>query len=161
MTETAVRAARWDDLAGILALYRHLNPDDPPLDLAAAEPTWSAMLACALTTPIVANVAGMLASSCTLAIIPNLSRKARPYGVIENVVTHPQHRRAGLGRSVLEAALDIAWRADCYKVMLATGSRQEATLRFYETVGFHRGGKTQFEIRRSQDWHSLEQRALK
>ena len=80
--------------------------------------------------------------------MPNLSRGARPYGVIENVVTDAGHRRSGLGRAVLEAALDQAWAADCYKVLLATGSRRESTLRFYEGVGFTRDAKTYFEIRR-------------
>jgi GNAT superfamily N-acetyltransferase len=55
----------------------------------------------------------------------------------------------GLGRRVLTHALDLAWQADCYKVVLATGSQQETTLRFYEQSGFHRGGKTYFEVRRS------------
>jgi GNAT superfamily N-acetyltransferase len=96
----------------------------------------------------VADGAGSLVSSCTLAVIPNLSHGTRPYGVIENVVTHAEHRRRGLGRAVLQAALAIAWNADCYKVTLATGSRRESTLRFYEGVGFLRGGKTYFEIRR-------------
>lgn len=47
----------------------------------------------------------------------------------------------GLGRAVLHAALDKAWNADCYKVLLATGYRRESTLRFYEGAGFQQGGK--------------------
>lgn len=94
---------------------------------------------------IVAERAGLLLSTCTLVTIPNLTRGVRPYGLIENVVTHPDHRRTGLGRSVLSFALDAAWQAGCYKVMLATGSRREETLRFYEKAGFDRGGKTFFE----------------
>jgi GNAT superfamily N-acetyltransferase len=97
---------------------------------------------------IVAQVAELLVSSCTLAIVPNLSRGGRSYGVIENVVTHTDHRRRGLGRRVLAHAVALAWQADCYKVHLATGSKRETTLRFYEEAGFHRGGKTYFEIRR-------------
>jgi GNAT superfamily N-acetyltransferase len=73
---------------------------------------------------------------------------ARSYGVIENVVTHPGHRRTGLGRSVLASALKAAWDANCYKVMLATGSPKPETLRFYESAGFERGGKTFFQARR-------------
>ncbi|WP_454858296.1 GNAT family N-acetyltransferase [Rhizobium binxianense] len=91
---------------------------------------------------------GKLVSSCTLAIVPNLSRGARPYGVIENVVTDADHRKMGLGRAVLHAARDKAWEANCYKVLLATGFQRESTLRFYEGAGFQRGGKTYFEIRR-------------
>ncbi len=64
-------------------------------------------------------------------------------------MTHADHRRTGLGRAVLHAALDTAWSVNCYKVLLATGSQKEATLRFYEGAGFQRGGKTYFEVRRS------------
>ncbi len=148
MAKAVIRPAHWDDLTGVLALYRHLHPDDPVLDPHAAEARWSALLSSGLTIPFVADIAGALVSSCTLGIIPNLSRGARPYAVIENVVTHAEHRRAGLGRAVLRAALDRAWDADCYKVMLATGSQEAATLEFYEAVGFLRGGKTFFEMRR-------------
>ena len=148
MVEPDIRPAKSADLPGILALYRQLNPGDPVLDLAAAETVWAALLSSGLTTPFVADMAGLLVSSCTLAIVPNLSRGARPYGVIENVVTDADHRRTGLGRAVLHAALDKAWNANCYKVLLATGSRREATLSFYEGAGFQRGGKTYFEIRR-------------
>jgi GNAT superfamily N-acetyltransferase len=148
MIKPEIRPAKPNDLPGILVLYCQLNPDDPVLDLATAEIAWTALLSSGLTTPFVADMAGLLVSSCTLAIVPNLSRGARPYGVIENVVTHGDYRRTGLGRAVLHAALEKAWTADCYKVLLATGSRREATLRFYENAGFQRGGKTYFEIRR-------------
>ena len=148
MLKPLIRPATADDLSGVLALYRQLNPGDPVLDAAGAAPVWAAVLGSGLTPPFVAEIEGRLVSSCTLAIVPNLSRGARPYGVIENVVTDAGHRRSGLGRAVLEAALDKAWAADCYKVLLATGSRRESTLRFYEGVGFTRDAKTYFEIRR-------------
>jgi len=74
MEDTAIRPARGANLAGVLKLYRHLNPGDP----------------------------------------------------------RPDPARAGA--------------VDCYKVMLASG-RDEGTLRFYESCGFKRGGKTHFEAR--------------
>lgn len=149
MVEPEIRSAKLDELPSVLALYRQLNPGDPVLDAAAAKQVWSALLTSGFTTIFVADAAGLLVSSCTLAIVPNLSRGARPYGVIENVVTDADHRRRGLGRAVLHAALDEAWKADCYKVLLATGSKRESTLRFYEGAGFTRDAKTYFEIRRS------------
>jgi len=148
MTEATIRAAAQGDLPEVLDLYRHLHPRDPRLTAAAAERVWSALLTSGVVTVIVAQVAERLVSSCTLAIVPNLSRGGRSYGVIENVVTHADHRRVGLGRRVLAHSLDLAWKADCYKVLLATGSKQESTLRFYEGAGFQRAGKTYFEVRR-------------
>jgi len=92
-------------------------------------------------------VDGSLVSSCTLTIIPNLTRGCRPYGVIENVVTHVAHRRRGYAKAVLLEALGDAWAANCYKVMLLTGRKDEATFRFYESVGFDRNGKQAFIAR--------------
>jgi GNAT superfamily N-acetyltransferase len=93
---------------------------------------------------LVVEDTGRLVASCTLVIIPNLTRGARPYGLIENVVTHVDYRRQGIATRLLQQALEIAWEAGCYKVMLLTGRKDEATLRFYEKAGFHRGEKTGF-----------------
>jgi ribosomal protein S18 acetylase RimI-like enzyme len=148
MTDATIRAATRDDLAEMLALYRHLHASDAPFDTTVAERVWSELLTSGLTTVIVAEAATGLVASCTLAIVPNLTRGGRPYGVIENVVTNSDHRQQGLGQRVLAHALDLAWAADCYKVSLASGRTEEATLRFYETAGFERDAKTYFEIRR-------------
>ena len=90
---------------------------------------------------------GSLVASCTLAVVPNLTRGCRPFGVIENVVTHASHRRRGYGKEILREALSTAWSANCYKVMLLTGRKDEATLRFYESAGFDRHGKQAFVAR--------------
>jgi GNAT superfamily N-acetyltransferase len=142
-----IRIASYADLAEVLVLLRHLSPNDLPPDPATAEAAWVALLGSKLTTVFVADGENGLASTCMLAIIPNLTRGAKSFGVIENVVTHPGQRRTGLARAILAAALEAAWKAGCYKVMLASG-RDEDTLRFYERCGFKRGSKTHFEARR-------------
>lgn len=98
-------------------------------------------------TVFIAEVDGRPAATCTLVIVPNLTRGARPYGLIENVVTDVGQRGRGLARALLKAAIATAWQQGCYKVMLMTGRSDEATLRFYERSGFHRG-KTAFHINR-------------
>ncbi len=117
------------------------------MEITKAERTWATMIGSGFMTVVVAEHEQSVVASCTLAIIPNLTRGGRPYAVIENVVTHLEYRRMRLGRRVLAYAVEVARKADCYKVTLATGSRQESTLRFYEGAGFERGGKTYFEMR--------------
>lgn len=77
----------------------------------------------------------------------NLTRNARPYGLIENVVTHPDYRNKGYGTAILKKAVDIAREHNCYKAMLMSSRKEESTLRFYEKAGFERGDKTGFVIR--------------
>ena len=66
------------------------------------------------------------------------------YAVIENVITEVNHRNKGIGKEVMEYALDKAWQAVCYKVMLLTSKKDEPTLKFYEACGLESGLKTAF-----------------
>jgi GNAT superfamily N-acetyltransferase len=133
------------DREGLLALYRHLNPEDPPLmDKEAVRDTWNAMLADPKISCFVADHQTNLIASCVLVVIPNLTRGAQPYGLIENVVTHPDFRKQGIGTALLQFALSHAWTSGCYKVMLLTGRKEESVMQFYEKAGFKKGIKTGF-----------------
>ena len=134
-----------NDLAALLQLYAHLHASDIPLPPAAdIEAVWSEIQANPRLRYFGAFIGTELIASCTIAVIPNLTRGCRPYGVVENVVTHSAHRRCGHGTAVLEVALSHAWSEDCYKVMLLTGRKDEATLSFYRSAGFDPNGKQAF-----------------
>jgi GNAT superfamily N-acetyltransferase len=143
-----IRRLEPSDLASLLALYEHLHSSDVPLP---AEPIVDSVWSALMSSPNYRYYGGVvneeLVCSCNLTIIPNLTRGCRPYGVIENVVTHAGHRRRGYAKAVLKAALADAWAAQCYKVMLLTGRKDEATLRFYESAGFDRNSKQAFVAR--------------
>ncbi|MDX1366278.1 GNAT family N-acetyltransferase [Pseudomonas sp.] len=89
----------------------------------------------------------VLVASCCLNLIANLTRGCRPYGLIENVVSHAAHRRRGYGQALLARALDNAWAEGCYKVMPMTSSLDPATLRFYRAAGFDQDAKQAFIAR--------------
>lgn len=82
--------------------------------------------------------------------IPNLTRSAAPYAVIENVVVDKALRDTGRGKQLMAATLQIAWNAGCYKAMLMTGSRNPATHTFYRACGFSADAKTGYVARPSR-----------
>jgi GNAT superfamily N-acetyltransferase len=140
-----IRSARADELDALLALYRHLHTEDAPLPpRPQVEAVWQSIQDDPNIHYLVAEADGRIVSTCNLTIVPNLTRGARPFAVIENVVTHADYRCRGLGTTVLRHALQTAWAAGCYKVMLMTGRTEPATLRFYEHAGFTPGTKTAF-----------------
>lgn len=132
-----IRPLEAGDLGALLALYTHLHRSDDPLPgEEVVQAAWQELLANPRHSQFGGYVEDVLVSSCTLTVIPNLTRGCRPYGIIENVVTHAAHRNKGYGKAILAHTLSYAWSAGCYKVMLLTGKKDEATLRFYESAGF-------------------------
>jgi GNAT superfamily N-acetyltransferase len=139
-----IREVNPDDLDALQNLYRHLKPEPPLPDSAALRQLWSEIVADPNYHIFLGEIAGMTVTSCTLSVIKNLTHQMRPYGLIENVVTHSDYRHQGYGTAILGQAVQRARENHCYKVMLLTGSKLEATLRFYERAGFNHNDKTGF-----------------
>ena len=85
---------------------------------------------------LVLEADGMLVSSVQMAIIESLTHNIRPFAIIENVVTHFEHRNKGYASALLSKATEIAKQKGCYKISLETGSNKESTLNFYRKNGF-------------------------
>ncbi len=134
-------------LQDLLNLYKYLHPNDPVLEIdAKLQNLWRSILKDPNIFYIGAELAGKIISTCTITIIPNLTRGARPYGLIENVVTHPDFQKKGIASQVMKYALEIAREKNCYKIMLLTSRKDEEIFGFYEKAGFERGLKTGFVI---------------
>jgi GNAT superfamily N-acetyltransferase len=146
-TQSKIRNARRDDLQALIELYQHLSPGDDKPTMPLAADIFERLHAYAGSAIIVAEIDGVLRASCTLIVIPNLTKGGIPYALIENVVTHQQFRNQGLGKQVLGHAADAAWQAGCYKIMLLTGSKKPETLQFYRSAGFEQS-KVGFQMRR-------------
>ena len=139
-----LREAIEGDLDGLLSLYTCLHEDSIPDKTEELLSLWRRILRDEQHHIIVAEEEGRIVASCVCVIVLNLTRKQRPYAVIENVVTALDRRRRGLATACLNYAREIARRENCYKMMLMTGSRDEHTLRFYERAGYNRNDKTAF-----------------
>jgi GNAT superfamily N-acetyltransferase len=143
-----IRAAGQGDLPSLLQLYLQLNPRDPALEPERANAILEEFTRQTGSAIFVGFKDAALVTTCTLVVVPNLTRGGAPYALIENVVTDAGHRKRGYGQAILYAAIEAAWRCGCYKVMLLTGSKDPNTLSFYQGAGFEQT-KTGFQIRRS------------
>jgi GNAT superfamily N-acetyltransferase len=140
-----IRKIKAQDLAGLLALYQDLHTQDEPLpERKALERVWAGIMANGSHAIFVAEQDQTLIATCALQVIPNLTRGARPYALIENVVTRKDSRGQGHASKILKYALDYAWAEGCYKVMLLTGRDDPKIFALYEKAGFKRGVKTGF-----------------
>jgi GNAT superfamily N-acetyltransferase len=140
-----IRKIEVSELDALLALYEHLHADDQPLPARhQVEAVWQTIMANPAHSCFGLYRDARLVASCSISLVANLTRGCRPFALIENVVTHTEHRGRGYGQALLVHAQDFAWEQDCYKVMLMTSSKDPATLRFYESAGFDRHDKQAF-----------------
>ena len=139
-----VRLAREDELESILELYLDLHEDKVPEDSEKRRAVWNKIMHDDNYNLIVNEVDGIIVSSCTCIVIPNLTRQITPYAFVENVVTKKEYEGKGYARACLEYAKKIAEENGCYKIMLTTGSPDERTHEFYMSCGYSAEGKTAY-----------------
>jgi GNAT superfamily N-acetyltransferase len=146
------REARPGDFEDILRLYRQLNPDDPVLGDGSDAAVFQEILSSPGLRLFVLELDGAVVATTYLNVIPNITRSAAPYAVIENVVVTESLRGKGLGKQIMAGTLQAAWDAGCYKAMLMTGSSKASTHAFYRSCGFSGTAKSAYLAR--PNWQS-------
>lgn len=139
-----IREVGINDLDSIQELYLHLHETEKLLDSSELRSLWKKIIDDKNYHILVVEIDEKIISSVTLIVIPNLTRGAKPYALIENVVTHTDYRSKGYASLLMQEASKIAEESGCYKIMLLTGSKKESTLRFYEDCGFNCNDKIAF-----------------
>lgn len=142
-----VREARQDDLPVLARLYTQLSRHNAPDVTDAHHAAWAQLEAQPHTHQLVAELDGRVVGTLLVAVIPNLTRGARPFGVVESVVVDESARGQGVGSALMGAAETFARQAGAYKVMLMTVSEKTAAVALYRSRGFDGDTKVAFEKR--------------
>jgi GNAT superfamily N-acetyltransferase len=133
------RAAQEDDLPRLHRLYGELDAGECA-DLGRLRNTFATILRQPGVTVWIAESAGEFVGSFILAIVPALGARCRPVALVEDVVVDPARQREGIGRRMMEFALEEAKESGAYKLMLSSNLRREEAHRFYDALGFERHG---------------------
>lgn len=134
-----IRAAIRSDLGALLRLLAQLSGDQdvPSARMSSASVrAWTRIEADPDRTLLVAERRGELIGTLDLLMVPNLTHAARSWAIVENVVVAPAHQRRGIGRALVEDALQRAQDAGCYKVQLMSHQDRAEAHAFYRSLGF-------------------------
>ena len=85
---------------------------------------------------LVAEAGGGVVGTLQLTMIPGLSRHGMLRAQIEGVRVAAGQRGQGLGRRMIERAIDLAREQGCGLVQLTSDKRRPDAVRFYESLGF-------------------------
>ena len=142
-----IRMVNRNDLPALQELYLNLHETNIIPITSEGLKIWEEILKTPDYYILIGEYMGKVVSSVTIIIIKNLTRNMRPYALIENVVTVPEYRKKGYAGLLLKKAVELAKENNCYKIMLLSGSTNEATIKLYKNAGFSDTEKTGYIIR--------------
>lgn len=141
MSNITFREATQDDLPQLLSLFNHLNTsDDSTLSAQAALDIWRRISQYPAYHIGVALAENTVVATYSLIVVDNLAHGGRPMGIVENVVVHPNWRGQGIGRHMMQEAMNRCRETGCYKLMLSTNRQRKEAHAFYAALGFAQHG---------------------
>jgi N-acetylglutamate synthase-like GNAT family acetyltransferase len=79
---------------------------------------------------------GEILGIVTLNICIQALHGFRPYGVIENIIVHENHRSKNIGQELLQYVEEYCKSIDCHRIMLLSSSKRQKAHQFFEREGF-------------------------
>ena len=143
-----LRELNENDLESLIKLYEQLDGANGDFTAEDARKVWQQEIEGNKNIKYFGFVEdGKVISTCYCLIIPNLTRLGSSIAFVENVVTDKDYRGQGLGRKVMEKAIEFAREKNCYKVILQSASFRKEAHQFYKNLGFDGESKKAFILK--------------
>lgn len=136
-----IREAQQADLPGVLALYAQPDLDNGVvLSPEEARGVYAQFARYPHYKLYIVELDGRIAGSYAFLKMHNLGHIGAPSAIVEDVVVDPGIQGKGIGRAMMQHAVDEARALGCYKLMLSSNAKRERAHAFYEQLGFERHG---------------------
>lgn len=135
-----IREAQKTDLANILNLYATVLDKGETLSLPEAELHFEKMMSYPNYKVFVAENEHQIIGTFALLIMDNLAHIGTPSGVVEDVVVAENHQNQGIGKEMMQFALNRCRAFGCYKMVLSSNLKRIEAHQFYENLGFEKHG---------------------
>lgn len=136
-----IRKAAEADLPAILNLYSQPELDDGmTLSLTQAQTIFEQMQKYPNYHLYVAELDSSVVGTFALLIMENLLHLGRPSGIVEAVAVDPACQGKGIGKAMMQFALEQCRQTHCYKLALSTNLKRKNAHAFYESLSFTKHG---------------------
>jgi GNAT superfamily N-acetyltransferase len=135
-----IREATILDLKGILNLYAIVLDKGEVLSHEKAETLFKKMQTYPNYKVYVAENVGEIVGTFALLIMDNLAHQGSPSGVVEDVAVLTELQGKGIGKMMMEFAIEKCREAGCYKLVLSSNLKRKEAHAFYESLNFEKHG---------------------
>ncbi|MFM8898769.1 MAG: N-acetyltransferase family protein [Burkholderiales bacterium] len=135
-----IREAAVADWPEVLRLYESSGIDNPgDNDVQAGAVLWARLKAVGGVV-LLAQAGDLVVGTLTLFVLPLLAHGGKPSMVVEDVAVDASSQGLGIGRALMNAAMEMAQERGCYKLALSSNLKRHAAHAFYEHIGLQRHG---------------------
>jgi GNAT superfamily N-acetyltransferase len=136
-----VREATEADLPGVLRVYAQPDLDDGDvLSLEDARARLARLRQYPDYALHVAEEDGRIVGTFALLIMDNLMHRGAPSGIVEDVGVLPELHGHGIGKQMMQHAMELCAKRGCYKLVLSSNARRTGAHAFYASLGFTQHG---------------------
>lgn len=138
--EVKIRQATLDDVKDILQIYAESLDNGKVLSVEKAQRVFLKQQQYPDYKVFVAEYEQQLVGTFALLIMENMAHQGMPSAVVEDVGVIPAVQGKGIGKVMMEYALNYAKEKGCYKMSLSSNLRRDKAHQFYESLGFQKHG---------------------
>ncbi len=137
----SIRTATENDLESILHLYAQPAMDNGKvLSIDDAKKIFNRMQRYPNYSVYVVLLNNIIVGTFALLIMDNLAHRGTPSGIVEDVVVDEHHHQKGIGKEMMQFAMQKCREYGCYKLVLSSNVKRTQAHRFYESLGFSQHG---------------------
>ena len=140
-TQISIQKACKSDLPAILSMYAQPGLDvGKVLSNEDAENLFDRINSYPNYKLYVAVQDSRIVGTFALLIMDNIGHLGKPSGIVEDVAVDPDFQGQGIGKIMMEFALNICRINGCYKLVLSSNKKRKTAHEFYESLGFNKHG---------------------
>ena len=140
--DLTIRRATESDLPALLRLYAQPGMNDgQALPVHAAAEIMGRMATYPEYAVYVAAASdGTIVGTFALLVMDDFAHLGAPSAVVEDVCVDGQLRGRGIGRAMMNFAMEFARERRCYKLTLSSNAARDGAHAFYRSLGFEQHG---------------------
>lgn len=138
--ELKIKKARITDLPKVLGLYATVLDNNNILTLEEAQILFQKMQTYPDYKVYIAEREDEIVGTFALLIMDNLAHQGTPSGVVEDVAVREDLQGKGIGKKMMEFAMEKCTEAGCYKMVLSSNLKRKEAHAFYESLNFEKHG---------------------
>ena len=137
----SIREATDHDLEQVVAIYRDAGIETlGKQSIESARKVFGRMASYPSYKVYIAEADGRASGTFALLIMDKLASGGRPSGVVEDVAVLRSCQGEGIGKAMMQRAIQVCRDCGCYKMVLSSNTARTGAHKFYESLGFIRHG---------------------